>query len=247
MLEINGKQYISAAQASVDLNVSQDVIYKALKNGITTIQGKEKINPRRGKQVIINGKTYRSIREAARDLNYSTSAISRRIIDGINTIEPLECRRFGVCNGRERKVTDCEGNIYKSCYDMDRAHGLSLGTTRTRISRGYKLTPFRQKACRKGVVRHDVYYQGILYHGLINAKKLLHHDEGWIKKNCHLIPVYQDRWERMDIDGRLWYDIKNIMYRPMQWNEDRIIAECDRRLKKLFAHGKLIKHKADAQ
>ena len=247
-IEINGKQYISMAQAADDLNVSVYFIRNAIKNGVTSIERREKSAHRKRKPVTFNGKTYISIGEAAKELNYSYSYLHRMAKQGITDIEYRDEKQYGNCGGGKAiRVTDCEGNVYKSQREMDRQCGFSQSTTSTRIRAGRKLTTTKQTGSRKtnGVFRYDVYYKGVIYHGFHNARKFLHHNEAWILKNCHLIPVYIDEWKSTDIENGLWYDIKNIMYRPMQWNEDRIIAECDRRMKKLFTHGKLIKHKAD--
>lgn len=248
-IEINGKQYKSISEAADDLNVTSYAVRSALKKGITTIKKREKRERRPGKPVTINGKSYCSYSAAADDLNYNIEWIRRCVKRGITSIEPQESKRYGkIGNGKGIEVTDCEGNVYKSMYAMDIACGFAYGTTHSRVASGRKLEKTKLPTSKKnGVIRYDVYYNGILYHGFDNAVKLLQHSEQWVKKNCHLIPVYQDRWERTDIESGLWYDIKNIMYRPMQWNEDRIIEEVDRRMKKLFAHGKLIKHKEDAQ
>jgi hypothetical protein len=92
---------------------------------------------------------------------------------------------------------------------------------------------------KRRVVRIEIEVDGVKYPTLKEAKKWLHHGHAWFSVHAKRFPIYVKEISTNIEDLRKQ---EYILYHQSNcWDEDRIIEECDRRMKKLFAHGKLVK------
>lgn len=236
----NGVEYASMREAGEALGVSTAMISKYVKQGVTTIIPREKKTCKKT-SVIVDGVEYKSMRDAEIKIfgKYTGRLQARVARTGEKTLDSIpELNR-----PTSIACTDTLGNTYKSQAEMERALGLSQGTISKRIHNKTLNTSHKQRSdpYTSGKQRCRYYYQGIIYESLRWAMKWLHHGRPWILQHCIELPEYIHEWTPQD-EARAWViSVKELLYKPKQWNEDSIIAEVDRRMKKLFAHGKLIK------
>ena len=150
--------------------------------------------------------------------------------DGVRVID---VSRIVKC---DRESVEVGGSCYRYLSETARAVGLSRQTLSVRRSLGTALAITDERKVRAKVAC-DYYYKGIVYHGLANACRWLHRGVVWVHKNCIEMPRYRgmgdpNEYYRM----RRIYSVEIFLYGPQRWDEDRIISECDRRLKHWFAH-----------
>lgn len=238
---INGVVYDSFTSAAKDLGVHLSYISAIVKKGLNVNVKKRERTTRKSNSVVIDGVKYRSFYEAEKKLfGKKTGVLNRRRKRGFD-MDNLSGKDLETIGGNSKPCVDTNGKHYKSQSEMSRAIGLSRQTIGQRIRLGVKLYPNRLTSCshRDGILRYDYYYENVCYHGMSNAKKYLHHGNKWIKENCVSIPVFYENSIKKDgLVDKKTFDIVEYMYRDSAWNEDRIIEECDRRMKKYFAHRK---------
>lgn len=236
----NNIQYASLAEAASALGYSKTMISRYVKAGKTEVKPREKPTTKRQKiKVIVDGVEYKSMREAEIKVFGKWTGRLQHLMQSRNTnIFDSRTIRYG------NEIKDTAGNVYRSYAEMERALGLSQGTISKRVHNNTYNAPNSLKYAGNATGKTHVsyYYDGIIYENLRSAKRWLHHGRAWILKNCIEIPdwAYKDKKTPEKI---LWQNaVRELLYMPNLWDENRIIKECDRRMKKLFAHGKLIKY-----
>ena len=236
----NGIEYRTQSEAAKVLGYSETTIGKYVKSGITEIEPRCERKTRKQQSIVVDGVEYNSIHDAEMKIyGKYTSRLYNRLKKGQTefTAHPEPIRKNAV------KVVDSTGKEYCSLAAMERANGLGQGTVSKRLKSGVLNTPNRLPSNGRinGKNRCRYWYQGIVYDSLNYAMKYLHHGREWIKGHCIEIAEYVNRDNDCEHEKANAYSVFLALYYHQTWNEDRIIAECDRRMKKLFAHGKLIK------
>lgn len=237
---INNVKYPSIKEAALAFGVSLTAIYKAIKEGrADNYFPKQVKNKSKGKEkVVIDGVEYPSFRSAEIAIyGKYTGRLTARKMNGRDMTK-------STLKGNKKEVVSSNGTVYESRAAFARAAGLDPSSIVTRVQRGSLMAenPLTQHG-KKPVKRIEVEYDGIVYDSIKSARVWLKHGNAWFHQNARLTSiddqdiVYQKflKWHT--------YEIEFTLYQDSIWDEDRIIMECDRRMKKLFAHGKLIKEK----
>lgn len=240
---LNGVEYGSLTEAAKALGYSVATISNYTKKGITELEPRAEKKTAKRQKIIVDGVEYKSIHDAEIKIyGKYTSRLYNRVMRSETefTAHPELVRKNAV------KVVDSTGKEYCSISEMERAIGVSQGTVSKRLKNGTLNTPHRLPSISSanGKRRCRYWYQGIIYDSMNYAKKYLHHGKEWIKNHCIEICEYINRDTSLDEYKSDVYSVILAMYQHQIWDEDRVIAECDRRMKKLFAHGKLIKAQA---
>lgn len=240
-ITLNGVEYGSLTEAAKALGYSVTSISKYAKNGITEIKPRAEKKAQKRQKIVVDGVEYKSIHDAEIKLyGKYTSRLYNRVLRG-ETEFTANPTRLGAI-----EVVDSCGNKYSSISEMERTIGVSQGTVSKRLKRGTLNPPHKLPTNRSinGKIKCHYWYDGVEYDSLKSALRWLHHGAAWIKSHCVEICEYINRDTGLDEYKSDTYSVILAMYQHQIWDEDRVIAECDRRMKKLFAHGKLIKAQA---
>lgn len=236
-ITLNGVTYDGLAEAASALGYSKCWIARVVKSGATELARRTHPKAARPKkEVTVGGVTYASMREAEVSLyGKATGRIGKLMArNGKPVADPKRPNKY-------TEIRDSLGNSYDSVADMAAATGLKKNTIYQRLLYGKFNPPHLNSGRRSGKRRARYWYRGVVYDNMPAACKWLHHRPEWVRINCVELPVYDyTRTAKLDKWMSINYAVV-CMYEDARWTEDRVIAECDRRMKKLFAHGKLLK------
>lgn len=269
---IDGIEYCSIAEAARVLGLKEGTLQSRLDKGIPvhkkvacgvskkiTIDGIEYESIKKAAEAL--GLKYNTLRGRLKRNTDLHKPVSERIpcvykgvqYPSINAAEKAN-GMHGTLNQRYKRkgdVADCDkrvfnckpvvcddGRVFNSRTEAVKALGISHHTLKRRIDHGVNIANYERK--RKIHGRFEVRYKGYTYESIREAKEVIGKNYDWIVKNCELIPV-----QPMDLEYRrkMKYSLLLYYYMPRRWDENRIIEEVDRRMKKLFAHGRLINEK----
>lgn len=239
----NGVTYNSHTEAAKSLGFSATWVGLCAANNKTTIDlNKKHVQKHHRRTITIDDVFYKSFREAELKLfGNANGRIYNKIKSLQITDKDVKITFSQLTSKRGKKCVDTTGKEYVSQRAMETECGFASGTISKRIANGNILATNRlsSRSDVRGFFRCCYYFDGVLYESLGEAKKWLHHDRAWIVKNCVVLPEYINK-DTQGIKERIKkFDVIEFFYRDSQWNEDRIIEECDRRLKKYFVHCKL--------
>ena len=237
---LNGVEYKTQAEAARALGYSETTISNCIKKGIAEIEPRSEQKTLKRQKIVVDGVEYKSIHDAEIKIyGRYTGRLYNRVLNGETefTAHPLKIKSNAI------EVVDSFGNKYRSLGEMERASGLKQGTVSKRLKNGTLNAPHKlpSNSNINGKRKCHYWYDGIEYDSLTSAMKYLHHAAAWIKRHCVEICEYINRDKAFDEYKSDAYSVILALYQHRIWNEERVIAECDRRMKKLFAHGKLIK------
>lgn len=239
----DGVTYASLADASRALGIPTTTLRRRIDKGINSITApRTPRNVRNSVQVFADGIVWESM--AALSEHIYGHRASTRLSQYLHThpeivtmrddgMRVIDVSRIVKC---DHESVEIRGVCYRNLSEAAREVGLSRQTLSVRRSLGASLARVDERKTRTKVAC-DYYYQGVVYHGLVNACRWLHRGVAWVHKNCIEIP----RYRRMDDPNEYYkmrriYSIEIFLYGPQRWDENRIIGECDRRLKHWFAH-----------
>lgn len=236
----NGVAYRTQAEAAKALGCSETTIRNYINRGITELEPRAEKRVQKRQKIVVDGTEYKSIHDAEIKIyGRFTGRLYNRVLNGETelTARPLKIKSNAI------EVVDSCGNKYRSIGEMERAIGVSQGTVSKRLKNGTLNAPHKlpSNANINGKRKCHYWYDGVEYDSLKSALKWLHHGVAWIKSHCVETCEYINRDTGLDEYKADTYSVILALYQHQVWNEDRVIAECDRRMKKLFAHGKLIK------
>lgn len=238
-ITLNGVEYGSLTEAAKALGYSVASISKYAKNGITEVEPRAEKKSQKRQTIVVDGVEYKSIHDAEIKLyGKYTGRLYNRVLRGETEFTANPSSQSSAI-----EVVDSIGNKYSSISEMERTIGVSQGTVSKRLKRGTLNPPHKLPSNRSinGKRKCHYWYDGVEYDSLKSAIRWLHHGDAWIKSHCVEICEYINRDKGLDEYESDAYSVILAMYQHQIWDEDRVIAECDRRMKKLFAHGKLIK------
>lgn len=241
-ITLNGVEYGSLTEAAKALGYSVTSISKYAKNGITEVEPRVEKKAQKRQKIVVDGVEYKSIHDAEITLyGKYTGRLYNRVLRGETEFTANPSPKVGAI-----EVVDSFGNKYNSISEMARTIGVKQGTVSKRLKRGTLNPPHKLPINRSinGKIKCHYWYDGVEYDSQKSAIRWLHHGAAWIKNHCVEICEYINRDTGLDEYKSDTYSVILAMYQHQTWDEDRVIAECDRRMKKLFAHGKLIKTQA---